>query len=456
MPRMPGASERRAGAGPPPRLAVAKECARALGAGLLLPLRAAAFLPTRARRLAELRGDLAAPRATDEPPAFTPPADRPLSVFVSCAEASGELHAKSLVEALRAELAAAGAPEPRFCGLGGERLREAGVETVGDPVARAAMGAAAARGVGFYVRLLTGVASRFRAEPPDLCIPVDSPALHVPLGHLAHAYGVPVVHFVTPQYWGWAPWRVASYRRAVDLALTILPFEPAWFERNGVPTAHVGHPLLDALEGVDDGRAPEESRTLALLPGSRASVVDQNLPWMLTVAARLRLSLLDVDVVLPHDRPELSARIRGHLKNAGADWVRLETGDFHGSLARAHAALTVSGTVLLDLLHHRLPAVVVYRLGGGLSTWLAHRFLTVPWFSSVNLLAGEEVYPEFGFHGGGPREAVAAALVRAFEDAEWRARCRRGLDEAARRLGPPGAARRAARHALARLAEGSA
>jgi len=73
----------------------------------------------------------------------------------------------------------------------------------------------------------------------------------------------------------------------------------------------------------------------------------------------------------------------------------------------------------------------------------------VPWFASVNLLAGREVLPEFGFHGQGPLEEVGRALVRALADEGWRQECRAGLDEAARRLGPPGAVGRAARHALA-------
>jgi len=272
----------------------------------------------------------------------------------------------------------------------------------------------------------------------------------VPLARIARGYGATVVHFVAPQYWGWAPWRVGGYRSAVDLALTILPFEPAWFERHGVRVAHVGHPVLDAQAGEPDGAAPSSARVLALLPGSRASVVDRHLPWMLAAAARARLELPELEVVVPHARRELAAQIQGHIQHASAGgWVRLETGRLHATLERASAALSVSGTVLLDLLHHRLPAVVVYRVGGPLGAAVARRLLTVPFFASVNLLAGRQVLPEFGFHGEGPLEEVGRAVVRALRDEAWRAGCREGLDEAARRLGPPGAVGRAARHALA-------
>ncbi|MCZ6597776.1 MAG: hypothetical protein O7B99_09075 [Planctomycetota bacterium] len=441
--------------GPGPGMAVARECARTLGAGALLPLRAVGYLLRRRSLEREIRAGLLEPSEIDEAPDGVGGAagtlERPLRIFVSCAEASGETHGLNLVRALREELAARGAPEPEIAGLGGERLAAAGVGIVGDPVSRAAMGAEVRRELGFYLRLLRDAARHFRDRRPDLCIPVDSPALHVPLGRLAHAYGIPVVHFVTPQYWGWAPWRIRSYRRAVDLALTILPFEPEWFARRNVRTAHVGHPLLDELAEVPRGQPEAGSRTLVLLPGSRGGVIDRNLPWMLTAVARLRLTCPEVEVALPHDRSEHAERIRRHVDAAGAgSWARLDRGGLHDCLAKARAAFSVSGTILLDLLHHRLPTVVVYRLGAG-GAFLAERFLTVPWFSSVNLLAGREVLPEFRFHGAGPMEDVGQALERCILDEAWRAACVAGLDEAAARLGPPGATRRAARHALALL-----
>src|SRR5438874_10342754 len=98
---------------------------------------------------------------------------------------------------------------------------------------------------------------------------------------IAQRYGVRTVHFVTPQYWAWAPWRVHAYARTVDRALSILPFEPAWFARRGVGVAHVGHPLLDEIERsrsmVTAGPpgSGDESRELVLLPGSRAGVIER-------------------------------------------------------------------------------------------------------------------------------------------------------------------------------------
>ena len=435
---------------PSPRRAVAREALRAAGQLVAAPFHIAAYLLRRDRLAAEVAEDLRAPAMVDDLPALASLPKTPRHIFLSCAEPSGEIHGRHLCDALRRTAEESGAPPPRFTGLGSPRLAECGVEIIGDPVARAAMGADVLGSIPFYARLLTTAAEHLRRERPDVVVAVDSPALHVPLGHLAHRYSIPVVHFVTPQYWGWAPWRVGPYARAVDLALTILPFEPPWFARHGVRTAHVGHPLLDALVDAPAARAGAESKVLAILPGSRGKVVHRNLPWMLVAASRLRLALPDLEVVIPLDRDDLESEVRGHVEAAGLNaWVRVESGSLHETLGRAGAALSVSGTVLLDLLHHRLPTVVVYRLESALAVRAQGRFLTVPWFSSVNLLAGRKVLPEFCFRGAGPVEEVSQALLRCYKDPAWRALTIAGLDEAVLRLGPPGAARRAAQHILA-------
>jgi len=435
---------------PPPGLA--RECLRTALDGLLLPLRSLRHLQAGKGRRRAVAADLSTTAEVEEPPALNRLPDRPLEILISAAEASGEAHAARLTEAVYAACAAAGAPRPRIRGLGGGRLARLGVEILGNPVARAAMGSDAARELPFFMELLGRVEGDITRRPIDLFLPVDSPALHVPLARIARRRGARVAHFVPPQYWAWAPWRVGAYRGAVDLTLSILPFEPAWFSRHGVPVAHVGHPILDGLgkNDPDSGPDPASGRAgLVLLPGSRSAVIERNLPWMLKVAARLRRARPGLPVSIPHDREESRPRIDQILRSTGADrWVDLPDESLHTSLSSARTALSVSGTVLLDLLHHRLPSVVIYRVDSRRAVSMAPRLLTVPWFSSVNLLAGEEVLPEFCFADQGPVDEVVAALDRALFDEAHRASTMITLDRAAARLGPPGAVRRAAGHAL--------
>lgn len=432
------------------RALVRGELARAARDVAALPLRVGAYLARRDEERAELERALATSAAPAPVPACAPPRDRPLSIFVSCAEASGEIHAINAVRALRTILARGGSPTPRIAGLGGTRLAAERVDLVDDVVRDARMGFGGVIGaLPRYLDLLRATVARLERDRPDVLLAVDSPALHVPLGRMARALSVPVVHFVTPQYWGWAPWRVEHYVGAVDLALSILPFEPAWFAGRGVRVAHVGHPLLDELEHVERGD-PDRGGELVLLPGSRTGVVKRNLGWMLGCLAPLVRAGRLPRAVVPCARPELESLLRGEIARAGAsDVARVERGELHAILRRARAAFSVSGTVLLDLLHHDLPTVVVYRLGSRFAAEGKEHLLTAPWFSSINLLAGREVVPEASFQGDGPVERVRSSLVDLWEAGPARARCRAGLADARRRLGPSGATVRAAGHALA-------
>jgi len=432
-----------------PRGAVAAELGRAGLSALALPLRAAGGLVTSGRARRALRAALAHGAPIDAPPELPALPARPLRLFVASAEPSGERHAERLVQTLRGALAEVGAPSPEILALGGDRTRALGIETVGDPLSRASMGLDPLRSIPYYARLLadTGTAlARFR---PDLVVPVDSPALFVPLARIARRAALRCAHFVAPQYWAWAPWRARAYREAFALALTILPFEPAWWAARGVATAHVGHPALDGLPPAPPPDDPART-TLVLLPGSRAGVIARNLPWMLARARTLAARHPGLEIVLPHESRALAPTLEAALEAGDARGVvRLALGDLHAELARARAALTVSGTVLIDLLHHRLPAAVVYRLENRASPLLAPVLLTVPWFSSVNLLAGRAVYWEACFHGEGPVEDCLEHLEQALFDPAVRAATLADLERAAARLGPPGATERAARHLLA-------
>lgn len=434
-----------------PRTAARLELARAIGGGLVAPLRFLAHLPSRARIRREIAADVASGAGVPtDAPTVELRKDRPLRIFLSAAEASGEIHGASLAEALWKVAEDQGAPRPEIIAVGGARLRALGITTIGDPVARAETGFdGVLQSLPYYVGLLEDAARHARETRPDVVVPIDSPALHVPLARMVRRYGSPVVHVVAPQYWGWAPWRVGAYRKVIDRALTILPHEPAWFMRHDVATEHIGHPLLDALAEVPTTEPDPSSRVLAVLPGSRRGVIRRNLPWMITALGDLRREHPDAEVRILQSTPEHRELIQGILaETQGGDGARLVIGDLHQNLAEARAAFAVSGTVLTDVLHHRLPTVVIYRVSKRMETWMYRNVLTCPFFASTNLLAGEEVLPEHCFRGRGPLDVVSKQVAEAFGDEAHRATYRGGIAEAVRRLGPAGAIERAAGHVL--------
>jgi lipid-A-disaccharide synthase len=287
-----------------------------------------------------------------------------------------------------------------------------------------------------------------RDDPPDLAVLVDFPGLHVVMAKACRRAGVPVLHFVAPQYWAWGPWRMRRYRRSVDATLTILPFETAFFRRFGVPAHYIGHPLLDELQ-----RAPADPQavagvrarpTLCLLPGSRRSDIAANLPGMLRTARALRGEVTDLRVVLPHRDPRRTAAIRELLAAHGGDFVEHHEGPLAPWLAGSRLVLAKSGTGSLEACLHGVPVVVAYQLRSVLATIGYHNILSVPFIAAANLIANRRVVPEFCFHHPGGWDGVLDAARVLWRDGPARSECIDGLREVRRRLGEPGATARVA------------
>ena len=277
---------------------------------------------------------------------------------------------------------------------------------------------------------------------------VDYPGLNRVLLRVAARRRIPVIDYVAPQLWAWAPWRVRDFRRAQTL-LTILPFERDWYRRHGATARFVGHPLGDALAEAGSAEAPEPQELkdsdgpwIGILPGSRRSEVRENLPRMLAAAALVQLRLPEARFVLPHLREELWPMLREHL-SASPVKVLLAPGSFHRILPRLTGAWAVSGTASVEVALCGVPTVVVYRIGSRFGAWYARNALTIPHVGAVNLMAGKELLPEVvGLEC--PPALLADRMLGLLEpgkQAELRASLRRIRNACA----PAGAAARAAR-----------
>ncbi len=423
---------------------------RELLRALLTPLRVLLYLPARRRWRQLAREALAAaakapPQAPDaQLQAFFAARRQPRSgqphLFLSAGEASGEAHAARLLREL---------PGVRATAFGGAQLQQAGADVRVHLSEHAVMGV---RGVLAQLPLILRAFAAYlrvlRDDPPDLVVLVDYPGLHVVMAKAARRRGIPVLHYVAPQYWAWGPWRMRRYRRAVDGTLTILPFETAFFARFDVPAAYIGHPLLDELAAHPPDAAAVAAvrarRTLVLLPGSRHAEIDANLPGMLQVAAALRDDEPALRVVLPHKNPRRTARIRELLAAHGASFVEHHEGPLAPWLAGAHLVLAKSGTGSLEACLHGNPTIVVYQLRGWLASLGYHNILSVPFIAAANLIAGREVAPEFCFHRPEGWGDVLVAARRLWRNEAARASCRQGLAEVQERLGAPGATARVA------------
>ena len=339
-----------------------------------------------------------------------------------------------------------------FFGVGGDRMRAAGCQTVVDAKDLSVVGITE---ILSHLPRIWGLFNQLIAEAeerkPELAIVIDSPAFNWRVAREMHKRGIPTVYYVAPQFWAWRQGRVRLLRKYVTKALVIFPFEEKFYRERGVDTAFVGHPLVDEvphLSGVWDSADPEAGPfRLALLPGSRVSEVAALLPVMLESVRRLsedfpvEARLIQAPTI-PRDLLEEEIDLSGLP-------VRIVAENRFGSIADSHLALCASGTATLEVGLLGTPMVMLYRLGRW--TWLLARLLVrLPYVSLVNLVLGRKVIPELLQRNASP-ERIAAEAEQILTDDRERQRIRTALAELRARLGEGGASRRAAREVAAFL-----
>jgi lipid-A-disaccharide synthase len=367
------------------------------------------------------------------------------TVFVSAGEPSGDAHAGAFVAALREQDAGLGVE-----GVGGPAMAAAGARLMARIEDLTVIGFIEVLAkVPAHWRLLRAIETRLRRGDVALVVLVDYPGFHLRVAALAHRLGVPVLYYIAPQLWAWHEGRVRRMARDVSRLAVILPFEEAFFRERGVRASFVGHPLLDrpalpqsrpalkAALGLDPSRS-----VLGLFPGSRPQETARLWPVFREAAALVCARRPEVQCVV-------AATAAARYPDPGN--VHLVADRARECFAVADAALCKSGTTTLEAALAGAPQVVAYRLNL-LSYLLARRVVRVPWIGLVNLVAERRVAPEFVQGDATPAALAAAALPLLDPGSAERRSQLEGADEVRRRLGGPGAARRAAALALEMLA----
>jgi lipid-A-disaccharide synthase len=318
-------------------------------------------------------------------------------------EASGDLHAAGVA----AELRARNAPY-RLIGIGGDAMREAGVELIEHVEQLAVMGfVEVLRHVPKHWALLRNLRRRIRSGRTALLVLIDYPGFNMKLAAEAKAAGVPVLYYITPQVWAWGAGRLAELARTVTRAAVILPFEEKLLREHGVATTFVGHPLLDRLERLP-GRAearqqlglPNDATVLALFPGSRAQEIARHLDAFVATARELERRRPGLRVVV-------SAAPHVRLNEGACPYPIVRSASFT-VLRAADAAMCKSGTTTLEAAVAGCPLVVAYRTNA-VTYAAARRLVKIPHIGLVNVVAGHEVAREFVQNALQP-SAVADAL----------------------------------------------
>lgn len=323
-----------------------------------------------------------------------------MRIGIVAGEASGDLLGAELMKAIKARV-----PEARFEGIAGPQMIEQGCEMLYPAEKLAVMGLI---GVGKYMELRSiraGLARKLINDPPDVFIGIDAPDFNIGLETRLRNHNIPTIHYVSPSVWAWRQYRLPKIARAVDLMMTLFPFEASFYETHNVPVRFVGHPLADMIPLQIDNREnrsaldlPQEKKIIALLPGSRVGEVSRLADYFVTAAAHALEQRPGLHFAVPLANPETRALFETALQTHAPHLpVSLFDGQSREVMAAADVVLLASGTATLEGLLLKKPMVVAYRLKP-FSYWLAKRLLKVDMYSLPNLLSGKRVIPEIIQH----------------------------------------------------------
>ncbi len=356
-------------------------------------------------------------------------------------EASGDLHAAGVATAIRRR-----EPNRPLAGIGGSRMRDAGVTLIEDVERMAVMGfVEVIRHIPRHWLLLRDLRERLDRRQTALVTLIDYPGFNMRVAERARARGVPVLYYITPQVWAWGAGRLAKLSRLITRAAVILPFEEPLLKQHGIDATFVGHPLLDRAESMPDRRTarralglPDDAPVLALFPGSRGQEIVRHLDDFVAVGKELQRREPELRVVV-------SVAPGIELDSARCPFPAVRGASFD-VLRAADAAFCKSGTSTLEAAVAGCPLALGYRTNR-VTYAIASRLVKVPWIGLVNVVAGRLVAPEFVQERLVPVR-VADALEPLLHESEPRRRMLDDLAEVRSRLGSPGAADRVAEMAI--------
>ena len=353
------------------------------------------------------------------------------------------MHAANLVAAMKSQ-----DPLLQFRGMGGSYSKEVGVHLALDYASVSVMGfLEVVFGFRKVLKALTLVKKDLEVYRPDVLILVDFGGFNMKLASYAKGLGIPVHYYIPPKVWAWNQKRALTLKAITDQVYSILPFEPAFFEKFGMQVAYVGNPLLDEIKKFKAHDFFYQKNELSykpivvLLPGSRVQEVNAMLAKMIALVPdfpQIQFVVAGVDS-LPAATYELAL-------SKGIKVIYNQTYDL---LAHATAAVVTSGTATLETALFNVPQLVVYK-----TSWLSYqigkRLIRVPYISLPNLIADKQVVRELiqeDFSSGNLRQE----LGRLLSDAAYRQEMQVGYDLIRERIGEQQASERVARLILESL-----
>ena len=350
-------------------------------------------------------------------------------IFIITGDISGDLHGALLAKSLLEK-----EPLLQILGVGGERMKAAGIKILFDLTPFSLVGfVEVARYIFLFRRVLIQLIAKIKEERPDAVIFIDYPGFNLRVAEKIKDLSIPLIYYIGPQVWAWGKGRIKRIVALFSKMITILPFEKEIYEKEGLPTSFVGHPLLDIVKprncrgrihptrnnGLDKSSPYRENPLVTLLPGSRSCEVKRVLPVMVQLTQLIRKirpeiqfvilaasSLMEKEIEKILKKKKKSLKLHPHLISSpleGEDRGEGEKNSYtikvtqerkYDLIKSSDLVLTASGTATVEIAILERPMIILYKVSP-LAYFFLKRMVKLPYIGMVNIIAKKEIVPEF-------------------------------------------------------------
>lgn len=369
---------------------------------------------------------------------------KPKKIMIVAGESSGDMYGGCLAESLKKIC-----PDIRLLGVGGQNMRQSGVELIYDNRELAVVGfSEVISHLGDIISAFLTLRRKLKEENPDLLVLIDYPDFNLILARIAKRMGIDIVYYVSPQVWAWRPKRTVTIARLVRKIVVLFPFEVPIYKKVGLEAIFTGHPLLDQVKPSESrevflkrlGLDPQKP-VVGLLPGSRKKEVESLLPTIGQAAFMISRKRPDVQFILPVADTLDSAYIRSYLPSSPS--ITLVEGKTYDVMNCAVFLIVASGTATLEAALFTTPMVVIYRVSP-LTYRLGRILIKTDYIAMANIVAGNKVVEELIQDEMTPASIADCALAVLNDPAEEKKIVEK-LRVVRASLGKPGASDRIAR-----------
>lgn len=370
------------------------------------------------------------------------------NIFILVGERSADIHAAEVIKHLQKM-----DPGIELWGIGGKRMQEHGFDSIFPFKKFCIMGfIEVLTHLFFIMKVIKKIKKELKHRKPDLVMLVDYPGLNMRIGKIAHAFGIPVLYYISPQVWAWKKKRIHTISEIADKIAVIFPFEKELYEEVGGKAEFVGHPITEEINITESKESFARNHTLDLrkkwlgfIPGSRDVEIKRILPTIVTVIRKLDQRYSGQFEFLLSKADTVTESLFNHIISPIKENVHL-IHDSHALMKYCTLVICKSGTSTLETAYLGTPMIVVYKVSC-LSYLIARAFIKIRMISLANIVLDSKVVPELIQNKANP-DTVITHILQYLNESEYYTSIKKELENVKRLIGSPSTSERVASIAL--------